>query len=379
MNFEQTEDRRLLGETLGRFVREQYPIETRHAAAATDEGFSREMWGRFAELGIIGALLPEEAGGFGGAGFDISTVFQELGRGLVVEPFLASAVLGAGILAELGTEEQKTILDDVVSGTCLLALAHGEPDSRYELARVATTATQTDTGWTLDGHKAVVLNGDSADRLVVSSRIAGDRSDEDGIALFLVDADAPGILRRACATVDGGRAAEIVFAGAPVMREAQLGAEGAAFPAIEKAAGRAILALCAEALGAMETARDLTLDYLKTRKQFGQPIGSFQALQHRMADMLTEIEQARSIVMHAAAALESERNERERALSAAKSLVGQVGRLVAEETIQMHGGIGVTWEYALPHYAKRLVMIDHLFGDTDHHLARFIALGAEDI
>lgn len=373
MDFELSEERRILRDTAARFIRETYPIETRHEIAGSEEGFSRKAWSDFAELGLIGALLPAEAGGFGGSGEDIAVVMEELGRGLVVEPFLATAVLGGSLIAELGTDAQRSALEEAIAGTRLLALAHGEPETRYGLSEVRTRAERDGDGWKLGGRKAVVMNGDSADTLIVSARVSGAPAEADGLALFLVDPEAEGVSRRGYATVEGGHAAEIELNGVALKDDALLGEAGTAFPAIERAIGRGVLALSAEALGIMEVCRDMTLDYLRTREQFGVPLGRFQALQHRVVDMCLEIEQARSAVMLAAGKLEAPRPERERALSAAKNLVGRVGRLVAEESIQLHGGIAMTWDYALPHYAKRLVMIDHQLGDADHHLERFIA------
>lgn len=373
MDFGLSEERRILRDTAARFIRDSYDMKTRHALAASAEGFSRDKWREFAELGLVAALLPAEVGGLGGFGEDILVVMEEIGRGLVVEPFLATAVLGGGLIAELGSEAQKAILEEVIAGTRLLAFAQGEAESRYSLSEVRTRAERRGDGWLLNGQKSVVLNGDSADLLVVSARASGAADDEAGLALFLVDAAAPGVTRRGYATVDGGHAAEVGLADVKVGEDALLGEAGQAFPAIERVVGRGLLALCAEALGTMEVCRDMTLDYLRTRKQFGVPIGKFQALQHRMVDLCLEIEQARSAVMFAAGKLEAPRPERERALSAAKNLTGRVGRLVAEESIQLHGGIAMTWEYALPHFAKRLTMIDHQLGDADHHLERFIA------
>lgn len=373
MDFNISEERRMLRDTAARFIQDRYPIETRHKIAASDLGFSREMWSEFAELGLIGALLPAEAGGFGGTGEDIIVVMEEVGRGLVVEPFLANAVLGAGLIADTGSHAQKADLAHVIDGTRLVTFAHSEPESRYSLSDVRTRAENKGGAWTLTGRKAVVFNGDSADRLIVSARVSGDPDSEDGIALFIVDTGTTGISRRGYGTADGGRAADIDLDGVTLGDDAVLGKAGAAYPAIEKAIGRGVLALCAEALGVMEVCKDMTVEYLRTRKQFGVPLASFQALQHRIVEMGLEIEQARSGVMLAAGKLDAPRAERERALSAAKNLVGRVGRLVAEESIQLHGGIAMTWEYALPHYAKRLTMIDHQLGDVDHHLERFIA------
>jgi alkylation response protein AidB-like acyl-CoA dehydrogenase len=371
MDFNLSEERRMLNDTAERFIRERYPIEKRHEFAASDIGFSREMWREFADLGLIGALFPASVDGFGGTGEDILLVFEALGRGLVVEPFLASGILGASPLIDIG---DAAALAEVMAGERLLALAHGEPDGRYGLTHVRTRATQGAEGWQISGAKSVVLNGCEADALIISARIGGAIDAEEGLGIFRVDPRQTGVARRGYATIDGGSACEIIMGGA--IGE-PIGIPGEAYPMVERAIGRGILAVCAEALGAMETAKDLTLEYLKTRVQFGKPIGANQVLQHRMVDMLIEIEQARSCVMLAASTLEADRTTRERNLSAAKHLVGRVGRLVAEEAIQMHGGVAMTWELALPHYAKRMVMIDHLFGDTDHHLERFIRFSRE--
>ena len=375
MNFEHTEERRMLADSLNRFIAEQYGFETRDRIAASGEGYSSEMWQQFAELGVIGALLREEDGGFGGGGFDIAVVFEALGRGLVVEPFLGSAVLAAEAIAAAGSDEQKARLASIADGSAIAGFAHDEPETHYELARVQTRAERGGEGWVLNGAKAVVAQGEAADWFVVSARSAGAVDDEAGISLFLVPKDAAGVQVLGTPTIDGGRVAELRFDNVQLDAGALLGEEGQGYAVLERAVGRGVLALCAESLGAMEAAKAATLDYLRTRKQFGVPIGSFQALQHRMADLLLEIEQARSAVINAAAALDGDGIVRERALSAAKASIGRIGTLVAEECIQLHGGIGMTWELPLAHYAKRLVMIDHQLGDEDHHLARYIALG----
>ncbi|MGO1118823.1 acyl-CoA dehydrogenase family protein [Rhodovibrionaceae bacterium A322] len=375
MDFSLNDDRRMLQDTLTRFLRDSYDFETRQKASGSDEGYSADLWKQFADLGVIGALLPEEAGGFGGEGEDLMVVMQQLGRHLVVEPFVSTAVISGSLLTACGTDEQKALLEQVIAGDLLLAFAHGEPDSRYDLNSVSTTATKTDQGWILQGRKAVVLGGDQADKIIVSARTAGESDEEQGISLFIIDALTTGVSRRGYPTIDGWRAADIELDGVVVPQTALLGTEGEAYQAIEEATARGIMALCAEAVGVMETARDLTLEYLQTRQQFGQPLGKFQALQHRMAELLIEIEQARSITQRAAGYLGEDRLLREQTVSAAKNLIGRVGRLVSEESIQLHGGIAMTWEYALPHYAKRLTMIDHQLGDTDHHLERYMALG----
>ncbi|GHD51923.1 acyl-CoA dehydrogenase [Thalassobaculum fulvum] len=372
MDFSLSEEQRLLKETVDRLVRDRYGFEARQAAAASEQGFSRAMWATFAELGLLAVPFPEAVGGLGGGGVDLMVVAEAFGRGLVVEPYLATVVLGGSLVELAGSDEQKAhILGHVVAGEKLLAFAHGEPDGRYDLAHVGTRAEESGDGWRLTGRKSVVINGDAADTLIVSARTAGGTGDEAGIGLFLVASDAAGLTVHGNPTIDGGRSAEVVLDG---VAAEPLGEPGAAFPAIEAAVARGIAALCAEAVGAMEVACETTLDYLKTRKQFGRPIGSFQALQHRMVDMRTELEQARSMAILAAAKLGADRVERERTVSAAKVTIGRAAHHVAEEAIQLHGGIAMTWEYALSHYAKRLVMIDHLLGDVDFHTERFIAL-----
>lgn len=377
MNFTHTEDRRMLADTLNRFVSEQYGIEHRNQIAYGDEGRSPALYAQFAELGAIGALFPESVGGFGGAGFDISVVFESLGRGLVAEPLLGALVVGQALIAA-GTESQKAKLEDIVAGGVVAALAHDEPGSHYELSNVAATAAKSATGWTLNGAKAVVAFGEKADLLLVSARTAGGQFDQAGISLFLVDGNAAGIAKRGYSRFEGGRAAELTFTNVQLSADALLGAEGQGYAVLERIQGYALLALAAEALGAMDVAKQHTLEYLQTRKQFGVAIGTFQALQHRMADLLLEVEQMRSAVINAADAIDNaEGVAREKALSAAKYTAGYVGALVAEESIQMHGGIGMTWELPLAHYAKRLVLLDHQFGDEDHHLERFMALSQQ--
>ncbi|MGJ3703185.1 acyl-CoA dehydrogenase family protein [Variovorax sp. AFSI2.2] len=377
MNFEHTEDRRMLADSLNRFIAEQYAFDARDRIAKSEHGFSKEIFQQFAELGVIGALFSEADGGFGGGGFDIAVVFEALGRGLVVEPLLGAVMVGEALSAA-GSDAQKEKLGDIINGLTVAAFAHDEADTHYERTRVATRAEHSGDGWALNGAKAVVPQGEQADLFLVSARTSGNVDDEAGISLFLVPAKTAGLTVRGCPAIDGGRVAELTLDGVTLGADALLGTEGQGSATLERAIGRGVLALCAEAVGAMEAAKTATLDYLRTRKQFGILIGSFQALQHRMADLLLEIEQARSAVINAAAAIDgTDRVARERALSAAKFSIGRIGALVAEESIQMHGGIGMTWELPLPHYAKRLVMIDHQLGDEDHHLQRYIALGKE--
>ncbi|MEM9470353.1 MAG: acyl-CoA dehydrogenase [Pseudomonadota bacterium] len=372
-SFGETEERTMLRDTLRRFLSDVYSDEQRNASLATEHGMSPEIWSQLAELGVMHAMFDEQVGGLGGQGYDIATVFEETGRAGMVEPLLENAVLAGGLIADLGTADQHTLLEQVMSGRHQLAFAHAEPGSRYDMSRVTTAVKPDGSGFVLNGHKSVVSNGSAAQTLVVSARGAGTDDAEAGISLFLVPTDVAGLSMRGYPKIDGGYATDIELDGLKLPGDALLGPSGEAFPAIEARICAAIVAVSAEALGAMETARQLTIEHLKTRTQFGRPIGKFQVLQHRMADMLIEIEQARSAVLNLAAALDAPRAERERHASATKNLIGRVGRLVAEESIQMHGGIGMTQEYALAHYARRLVMVDHEFGDTDHHLERFIA------
>jgi alkylation response protein AidB-like acyl-CoA dehydrogenase len=374
MNFALTDEQRMLADTLARFVAEQYPFAARERIASSPEGFDRNMWRRFGELGAIGALFAPEHGGFGGTGDDITVVFEHLGRGLVVEPFVGALVAGHAI-ALAGTDAQKASLQPLIEGETVATFAHGEPDSRYEWARVATTAERTANGWRLNGTKAVVHAGEAADHVLVSARTSGAIDNEHGISLFWVPRETPGLAWRGYPLIDGGRGAELFLRDAALPAHALIGTQDEGFATLEAALGRGVLALSAQGLGAMETAFAATLEYLRTRRQFGVPIGSFQALQHRMADLAIDLEQSRSAVINAAAALDAPRLARERALSAAKYTIGQIASRLSREAVQLHGGIGMTWELPLAHYAKRLVMIDHELGDEDHHLARYIALG----
>ncbi|GAA5233435.1 pimeloyl-CoA dehydrogenase small subunit [Verticiella sediminum] len=375
MNFEHTEDRRMLADTLDRFIADQYDFPARDKIATSDAGYSPELWAQFAELGAIGALFPEADGGFGGAGFDLSVVFQSLGRGLVVEPFLGALMVGRAI-GQAGSEAQKARIASLIDGSLIAALAHDEPQGHHSETRVGLRAERKGDGWVLNGAKSVVKQGEAANLFLVSARTAGAEDDADGISLFLVPGDAAGLARRGYRLIDGGRAADLTFEQVEVPADALLGTEGQGAAVLQHALGYGLLGLCAEAVGAMDVARDATLEYLRTRKQFGVPLGSFQALQHRMADLLLEIEQARSAVINAAAAIDGEPAQAARTLAATKYTIGRIGIRVAEESIQLHGGIGMTWELPLAHVAKRLVMIDHELGDEDHHLERYIALGA---
>ncbi len=372
MDFNFSDEQNQFRDSLDRYLRQGYSFDQRRSSVSAPLGYSPEVWKQLAEIGALAITLPTAHDGFGGGAFDTLLVMEALGRANVVEPYLATVVLGAGLLAEAGSDaQQAALLPAVAAGECRLALAHHEPGSRYELANVGTTARADGDGYVLDGRKAVVIHGDTADHILVSARTRGQARDVDGVTLFIVDAKAPGVSRFGYPTQDGQRAATVTLDGVRVGVDARLGSEHAALPLIERALDRGIAALCAEAVGNMAALIEATVGYLKTRKQFGVPIGSFQALQHRAVDMYLHAEQARSMAYLAAARLEDDQASRRSAVSAAKVLVGQSARFVGQQAIQLHGGIGVTDELPVSHYFKRLTMIGLLFGDADHHLQLF--------
>ena len=371
MDFKLNEDRRMLEETLTRFLADKYEISKRNEIAYSEVGHSPEIWQEIAELGIIGALFTEDEGGFSGQGFDIALVFEALGRALCPEPFLGALLTGKALAA--GGVNHATMLGEIVTGAKIGAVAFEEEASHYELAHVSTTAQKVADGYELSGTKSVVTHAQNADVIIVSARLSGKVDDEAGLALFVVPANANGLSIRDYNNVDGGRAGEVILTHVKLGSNALIAEGEAAFALLETLAGYAHLALSAEGLGIMEEMKLQTLEYLKLRNQFGVAIGKFQVLQHRMVDMVLEIEQARSAVINAAT-LADDAVIRGKNLSAAKLTIGETGHKVAEEAIQLHGGIGMTWEMPVSHYAKRLIMIDHQFGDEDYHLARYIEL-----
>jgi pimeloyl-CoA dehydrogenase small subunit len=374
MDFDLTDEQRLLKDSVDRLVADQYQFEQRKKYMAEPDGWSRAVWQQYAELGLLGLPFAEAHGGFGGGAVETMIVMETFGRGLVLEPYFATVILGGGLLRRAASPaQQQALLPQVVQGKLKLAFAHVERHSRYDLADVATTAKQDGAMWVLDGAKSVVLHGDCADRLLVTARTSGNRRDRNGIGLFLVDPSAAGVTRRGYPTQDGLRAAEVTLSG---VRVPQDDAIPNALPAIEHVVDEAIAALCAEAVGCMQAMHETTLEYVKTRQQFGRPIGQFQVLQHRSVDMLVALEQARSMAMFAAVmAAEEDPTERRRAIAAAKVQIGRSGRHIGQEAIQLHGGIGMTMEYKVGHYFKRMTMIDKLFGDADTHLETLAQLG----
>jgi pimeloyl-CoA dehydrogenase small subunit len=375
MDFDLSEDQRLLKDSVDRLISDQYQFENRKKYAREAPGYSPAMWDQITELGLLGLPFEETLGGFGGGAVETAIVMEAFGRGLVLEPFFATVILGGGLLRRTAPASVLGALaPKVAAGKLKLAFAHVERHSRYDLADVTTAAQKDGSGFILNGAKSVVIHGDTADRLFVTARLAGERRARSGIGLFLIDPATPGVSRRGYPTQDGQRAAEITLTDARVAGDDLLSDN--ALPQIEHVIDEAIAALCAEAVGAMQSMQDLTLEYLKTRKQFGRAIGSFQVLQHRSVDMLVAVEQARSMAMFAAVmAAEENPIERRRAISAAKVQIGRSARHVGQEAIQLHGGIGMTDEYAVGHYFKRVTMIDQLYGDADTHLSYLAAHG----
>ena len=372
MDFDLTEEQRLLRDSVERLLADHYGFDKRRSYLAQPEGWSRGLWAQYAELGLLGLPFPEDYGGFGGGPIEVMLVMEAFGRVLALEPYLATVVLGGTAMRLAGGEEQKaSMLPQIAEGELILAFAHGERQSRYDLTDVLTTAKPKGSGWVLDGAKSVVLHGDSAQRLILSARNSGERDDPDGITLFLVDAASNGVARRAYPMRDGTRAAEISLSGVEVGEEDVLGEVGAGFPVIERVVEAGIAATAAEAVGAMETMQAMTLEYLKTRQQFGRPIGQNQVLQHRATEMLMELERGRSMAMLAAMMVEEpDPAERAHNIAMAKVGVGQASKFVSQNAIQLHGGIGMTEEYAVGHYFRRCMVIEHTFGDTAHHLSR---------
>jgi len=377
MDFDLTEEQRLLKESLDRLIGDRYGFEQRKTYAQAPEGWSRELWAQYGELGLLGLPFAEEYGGSAGGPVETMIAMESFGRALALEPFLATVVLGGGFLRHGGTAEQcAALLPKIVDGSLTFAFAQTERHSRYDLADISTTAMRDGVAWVLDGEKGVVLHGDTATKLIVTARIGGGRRDRDGVALFIVDSNAAGVSRRGYPTQDGLRAAEITLAGVRVGPEGVLGEPGEGLPLVERVVDEAIAALCAEAVGAMAAMHELTVDYLKTRRQFGREIGSFQILQHRAVDMLIALEQARSMAMFATMmASEEDAVERRNTLSAAKVQIGRSSRLIGQQAVQLHGGIGMTMEYKVGHYFKRVTMIDTMFGDADHHLRELARRG----
>ncbi|MHB0791046.1 acyl-CoA dehydrogenase family protein [Bradyrhizobium sp. 5.13L] len=377
MDLDLSEEQRLLKDGVERLMREHYSFENRRKYRAEKLGFSEAMWARYAELGLLGLPFAEVDGGLGGGAVETMIVMEAFGKALILEPYFATIVLAGGILRHGANEAQKTnLVPAIAEGRMKFAFAYAERQSRYDLFDVETKAKRDGEGWMLNGTKGLVLHGDVADKIIVSARTAGGAREKDGIGLFLVDAHAPGLTRRAYPTQDGLSAAEITLQNVRIAAADVIGDPEGAFPIISRVADEAAAGLCAEAVGCFAEMHVVTVNYLKTRKQFGTTIGSFQVLQHRAVDMFVELEQSRSMAIYATMmAGESDATERERAVSAAKAQIGQSSKALGQQAIQLHGGIGMTMEYSIGHYFKHVTMIDASLGDTDHHLQRLASLG----
>ena len=375
MNFDYSEEQQLLAQSVRQFLTKEYTFAARQAIIESDQGYSEQVWTTFAEMGLLGLPFASEVGGFGGNAVDLMPVMEAIGDGLIVEPYLASVGLGGQFIARDGSQaQQQEILPALIAGRCKLAFAQTEREARYNLAHVACRAEKTDNGYRLEGEKCIVLHAPCADKLIVSARTAGHTTDADGISLFIVDPNAPGVTLTPYRTLDNLRAANMRFAGTVVPADALIGPEGQALPLIEAVVDYATALVCAEAVGALKFANDTTLEYLKTRKQFGVPIGSFQALQHRMVEMTIIHEQAQSMACLACVKADSaDADERRRTISAAKIHIADACRHISQEAVQLHGGMGMTEELKVSHTFRRLTMIAQTFGDADHHLERFAA------
>ncbi len=377
MDFDLSEEQRLLKDSVDGLLADSYDFDQRKKYAKEKGGWSKTVWNKLAEQGLLGLPFTEEDGGFGAGAVETALVMESLGRALLLEPYLATVVLGGGFLRHGASAEQKAAhIPSIIDGSKTLAFAQLEKNSRYDLADVTTTAKKKGAGWVIDGEKFVVLQGETADTLIVSARTKGGQRDRNGIGVFLVPANAKGVTVKGYPTQDGMRAADIRFESVEVGTDAAIGDPENGLPLIERVVDEARIAMCAEAVGAMDESLKSTVEYLKTRKQFGVAIGQFQTLQHRAADMFVALEQARSMSIFATMASDFEdAKERSKAVAAAKVQIGKSLKFVGQQSIQLHGGVGMTMELKIGHYFKRLTMIESTFGDTDYHLRRVSEAG----
>lgn len=376
MDFNFTEEQTMIRDSLERLIREQYDFETRRKFVESDTGFNAKFWGQISELGLLMAPFSEEDGGLGGGPVDAMVVMEEFGKGLVVEPFIPSVVCGGGFLKRGSKAQKEEFLPGLMAGENIFAFAYAEPRGRYNLADLETTAAKDGAGFVLNGHKAVVIGAPWATHLIVTARTSGGRRDANGVSVFVVAKDAAGVSCRDYPTVDGRRASEVTFNNVALGAEAVIGDIDNGLPMVELVVDEATAAVCAEASGAMRVANEQTIEYSRNRKQFGTPIGKFQVLQHRMADMFMELEQSISMTYMATIRLSDDPVTRKMAVSAAKTRIAQSGRFIGQAAVQIHGGMGVTDELAVGHYFKRLSIIEGEFGSADHHINRFSNLSA---
>jgi len=372
MDFDLSEEQRLLKESVEGLLGNSYDFDQRKKYMAEKGGWSKTVWSKLAEQGLLGLPFSEDDGGFGAGAVEIMIVMEEMGKAMVLEPYLPTVVIAGGFLRHGGSAAQKSAhIPGIIEGGKTFAFAQLEKNSRYDLGDVATSAKKKGNGWVIDGEKFVVLNGEAADTLIVTARTKGSQRDAAGVGVFLVSGNAKGVAKKGYPTQDGLHAADISFTGVETGADAVIGDPENGLPLIERVVDEARTAICAEAVGIMDESLKTTVEYLKTRKQFGVPIGSFQSLQHRAADMFVALEQARSMSMYATMASEfDDAKERATAVAAAKVQIGKSGKFVGQQSIQLHGGIGMTMEAKIGHYFKRLTMIENTFGDTDYHLRR---------
>ena len=375
MDFSLSEEQQLLKDSITQFVDKDYLFDVRQKNIKSELGYSSDFWKTFADLGWLGMPFSEADGGYDGGPIDLMVIMESLGRGLVVEPYIPNVVLAGGLISRLGNEEQKTnFLPKIISGEIQMSLAFAEPQSRFNLSDVITTAKKDGENYILDGYKAVVMNGPSSDTLIVVARTSGTQLEEKGLSLFLVDPSAKGVSLRNYSNVDGSKASEVTLEGVEVSSTSLLGDEGNIYSVLEEVIDLATLAISAEAVGIMEKMNEITLEYTKTREQFGETLSSFQALQHRMVDTFMAYEQTKSLLLMCAAKLTDKADDATKAVSALKYQVGIAAKQVGEESVQLHGGMGVTDETNIGHFFKRLTTIRAIFGNTDYHLKRYSAL-----
>lgn len=375
MDFSFSEEQTLLRNTVSSFVQDNYDTEKRREIIDSELGMSKEHWATFAELGLLAIPFAEEHGGLGWSNIETMIVMEEFGRGLVVEPFLQTVVLAGGLINEGGSDGQKeALIPGIIGGEDIYAVGFAEPQSRFNLGDVTTKAEKSGDGFSLSGHKAVVIGAPWANKLIVTARTSGGQRDESGVTLFVIDKDSDGVTTRDYPTIDGFRASEVTLENVSVGADAVLGSVDGGLELFERVVDQSIAALSAEACGAMKVLTDATVEYCKTREQFGQPIGKFQVLQHRMVDMFMEYEQSVSMCYMVNLKLGEDDVERKKAASAAKVQIGKSGKFIGQSAVQLHGGMGMTDELNVGHFFKRLTMIDTLFGNTDHHLRRYAAL-----
>jgi pimeloyl-CoA dehydrogenase small subunit len=375
MDFSFTSEQDMLRDTVAKLVAQQYDFDTRRKVAKSDAGWRPEMWSQFAELGLLGASFSEAEGGFGGGAIEAMIISEEFGKGLVLEPYLQTVVIGGNFLRHGGTDAQKEEhIAGLIGGETIFAFAYSEPKSRFDLNDVSTTAKKDGAGYTLNGHKAVVLGAPFATHLIVTARTSGGQRDAKGVSVFIVPKGAKGVTTRDYPTVDGLRASEVYFENVSVGADALVGAADNGLALTEKVVDNAIAALCAEAVGCFKVLNEATISYAKQRKQFGQPIANFQVLQHRMVDMFMAAEQAASMTYMVTLKLDEADKARKQAASAAKVQIGKAGKLVSQDAVQIHGGMGMTDELNVGHFFKRVTMIESQFGNTDWHLRRYTDL-----